>query len=75
MGDLIIRLVTRFKPQVIVFKVDIEVRQDELLSDLLPDYAAHVSCQLSSGRSGSQFLSKLAESSHLRPFQQLGFAL
>lgn len=38
-GDLVVCLVTVFKTKIIVLEVHIEVGQDELFSDLLPDDA------------------------------------
>src|SRR5207253_2511429 len=40
-GDLVAGAVARFNPEVEIFEVDVEVRKDQRLTDLLPDDARH----------------------------------
>ena len=41
-GDLIVGLVTVLESQIIVLEVNVEVRVDEFVLDVLPDHAGHL---------------------------------
>lgn len=41
-GDLVVRLITVLKTEIVVLEVDIEVWVDELVLDILPDDAGHL---------------------------------
>ena len=41
-GDLVVGCVARLDAEVEILQVDLEIRQDQLLADLLPDDAGHL---------------------------------
>ena len=41
-GDLIIGLIALLDTEVVILKIDIEVRQDQLIFDELPDDSSHL---------------------------------
>jgi hypothetical protein len=41
-GDLVIRLISVRQTQIIVLQINVQVRMDELVLDILPDYAGHL---------------------------------
>jgi hypothetical protein len=49
-GDLIVRLITVLKAEIVVLEVNVEVWVDEFVLDILPDYPSHlISIELDDG--------------------------